>query len=170
MHPKNAVKSNWFHTIIPPTAAFLSVFFLSNCVLLSNRKYVWSPVPLQQQQQQMRVEKILASQQLHLPHSIFSLWTPVKRQTLSFPYTPYHDSFFNLCPLIQHQKLFHDQKFSLFFLSEMKDELPPLRQSLFSNVPPFFNYIPNGRNGRFGSSFVRPHTRVQNCHHRFYMY
>ena len=88
-------------------------------------------------------------------------------QTLSFPYTPYHDSFFNLCPLIQHQKLFHDQKFSLFFLSEMKDELPPLRQSLFSNVPPFFNYIPNGRNGRFGSSFVRPHTRVQNCHHRF---
>ena len=43
--------------------------------------------------------------------------------------------------------------FSLL-LTEMKDELPPLRQSLFSNVPPFFNYIPNGRNGRFGSCNV----------------
>ena len=38
-------------------------------------------------------------------------------------------------------------------ISDMKDELPPLRPSLFSHVPPFFNYIPNGRDGRLDNEW-----------------
>ena len=68
-----------------------------------------------------------------LPHSIFSICTPVKG----------HPG-----PLLKHIFL---SCFKLEFsdVSDMKDELPPLRPSLFSHVPPFFNYIPNGRDGRF---------------------
>ena len=69
-----------------------------------------------------------------LPHSIFSICTPVKG----------HPG-----PLLNHIFL-SCFKLESSDVSDMKDELPPLRPSLFSHVPPFFNYIPNGRDGRFG--------------------
>ena len=31
---------------------------------------------------------------------------------------------------------------------------PPLRKSLFDNVPPFLNYLPNGMQGRYGEYFM----------------
>ena len=72
---------------------------------------------------------VIASQ---LPHSIFSNCTPVKG----------HPG-----PLLNHIFL-SCFRLELSDVSDMKDELPPLRPSLFSHVPPFFNYIPNGRDGR----------------------
>ena len=71
-----------------------------------------------------------------LPHSIFSNCTPVKG----------HPG-----PLLNHIFL-SCFKLESSDVSDMKDELPPLRPSLFSHVPPFFNYIPNGRDGRCGLS------------------
>ena len=48
---------------------------------------------------------------------------------------------------------------SLFFCSRMpavqEEYEPPLRKSLFDNVPPFLNYLPNGLHGRYEGYLIK---------------